>query len=89
MTIHFIRKNTTIPIPDIIKFDPNSANEIASPYMMMQFAEGSPVCKLWWDEIGPTPLEERRHRILDNIASAMSQISPKDWIFAILRRSSI
>ncbi|KAI5840870.1 hypothetical protein DFP73DRAFT_633757 [Morchella snyderi] len=75
MTIHFIRKNTTIPIPDIIKFDPNCENEIASPYMMMKFAEGSPVCQLWWDKTGPTPLEERRHRILDNISSAMSQLA--------------
>ncbi|KAH8150739.1 uncharacterized protein LAJ45_05435 [Morchella importuna] len=75
MTIRFIRKNTTTPIPEIIKFDYNSENEIASPYMMMRFAEGSPVCQLCWDETGPTPLEECRHRILDNIASAMSQLS--------------
>lgn len=75
MTIRFIRKNTTTPIPEIIKFDYNSENEIASPYMMMRFAEGSPVCQLCWDESGPTPLEECRHRILDNIASAMSQLS--------------
>jgi aminoglycoside phosphotransferase (APT) family kinase protein len=75
MTMHFIRKYTTIPIPDIISFDSTTENEIASPYTIMQFNDGTPVCQIWWDESGPTPLEERRHRILDTVASAMSQLT--------------
>lgn len=75
MTMRFIRKYTTIPIPDIISFDSTTENEIASPYTIMQFNEGTPVCQIWWDENGPTPLEERRHRILDTVASAMSQLT--------------
>lgn len=78
-TMHFIRKNTTIPIPDIIRFDGTTENEIGWPYFIMEFVEGTPVSRLWFDETGKTPLEERRQRILDTIAGAMSQL--KDFSF--------
>ncbi|KAH8150741.1 uncharacterized protein LAJ45_05437 [Morchella importuna] len=78
-TMHFIRRNTTIPIPNIISFDSTTENEVGWPYLMMEFVEGTPVSRLWFDETGKTPLEERRHRILDTIASAMSQL--KDFSF--------
>lgn len=75
MTMGFIRQNTTIPIPEVISFDPHTENEITSPYIIMPFDEGTPVCQIWWDECGPTPLEKRRHKILDTVADAMSQLT--------------
>ncbi|KAH0602458.1 uncharacterized protein H6S33_008797 [Morchella sextelata] len=78
-TMRFIRQNTTIPIPDIISFDGTTENEIGWPYFMMEFVEGTPVSRIWFDETGKTPLEERRHRILDTLAGAMSQL--KDFSF--------
>jgi len=75
MTMSFIRQNTNIPIPEIFDFDETVDNEIGAPYMMMEFVEGKPVSELWFDDTGPTPLEERRLRILDTVAEAMSQMS--------------
>lgn len=75
MTMSFLRQNTSLPIPEIFDFDETINNEIGAPYILMSFAEGIPVSELWFDATGPTPLEERRLRILDTVAVAMSQLS--------------
>ncbi|KAL7266591.1 hypothetical protein RUND412_010859 [Rhizina undulata] len=72
--MRFLRKNTTIPIPEVFAFDETTNNEILAPFIMMEFAKGSSVSKVWFEDTGPTPLEERRLRILDTVASAMSQL---------------
>jgi len=41
----------------------------------MESMEGYSVDDLWFDSNGPTPLEERRLRILKTLASAMSQLN--------------
>ena len=74
MTMSFLRKNTAIPIPKIFDFDETTNNEIGAPYILMDFAEGQRVSELWFDTTGPTPLEQRRLRILDTVAMAMSQL---------------
>ena len=73
-TMHFIRQNTTIPIPEIYSFNPSKDPIIGTPYIAMSFIEGEPVCSLWLEDTGPTPQEERRQRILISIAQAMAQL---------------
>ncbi|KAA8913791.1 kinase-like domain-containing protein [Sphaerosporella brunnea] len=75
MTTVWIRRNTSIPMPEIYDFCENSNNEIGVPYLLMEFVEGFRVCDIWFDDSGPTPKHERRLRILDNVAAAMSQLS--------------
>ena len=74
MTMRLIHNNTTIPIPEIYAFDASLANELKAPWMVMSFVPGSTVSELWFDESGPTPLEDRRRRALETIAEAMSQL---------------
>ena len=74
-TMSFLRKNTSIPIPEVFEFDETVENEIGAPYSLMKFVEGHIVGEVWFDSNGPTPLEERRLRILETVASAMSQLS--------------
>lgn len=74
MTMRFIRGNTSIPVPEVFGFDETTNNEICAPFIMMEFIEGSPVSARWFEASGPTPLQERRLRILDTVASAMSQL---------------
>ncbi|KAL7275046.1 hypothetical protein RUND412_002040 [Rhizina undulata] len=69
----FLWKNTTIPISEVFGFDETTNNEILAPFILMEFVEGSPASEVWFDT-GPTPLEERRLRILDTVTSAMSQL---------------
>jgi Phosphotransferase enzyme family len=73
-TIGLLRRFTTIPIPEIISWD-TTKKEVGVPYVLMEWVPGIPVSKLWFMENGQTRLEERRLRILDNIAACMSQLS--------------
>jgi Phosphotransferase enzyme family len=75
LTMSFIRQNTSIPIPEVFGFDETIQNEIDAPYILMQFVQGSRVWDVWFDVTGPTPLEERRLRILDTVAVAMFQLN--------------
>ena len=74
LTMYLIRRMTTIPIPEILAFDATQGNSLETPYMVMSFISGVTVEELWWDETGPTPLEERRSRILTTTAMAMAQL---------------
>ena len=74
LTMRLLSKETTIPIPEVYAFDAASTNEIGAPYILMSFIPGDTVSSKWFDETGPTPLEERRLRTLDSVASAMSQL---------------
>jgi aminoglycoside phosphotransferase (APT) family kinase protein len=72
--MRFIKEETTIPLPEVYAFDTTSENEIGVPYIVMSFIDGFTVNSLWFDNTGPTPLEERRLRTLDTLAEAMSQL---------------
>jgi aminoglycoside phosphotransferase (APT) family kinase protein len=75
MTMSLIRRNTSIPIPEIYDYCESPSNEIGVPYVLMEFVEGFPVSEKWFDDTGPTPKSERQMRILDTTAAAMSQLS--------------
>ena len=74
LAMRFIKKQTSIPIPEVYYFDVTQENEIGAPYILMGFVSGLTVNELWFEQTGPTPLEERRLRILDSLAKAMSQL---------------
>lgn len=73
-TMQFIRRNTTIPLPEIYAFNTSMDDTIGTPYVAMSFIEGEPVYSVWFDDVGPTTREERRQRILRSIARAMVQL---------------
>ncbi|KAI5783397.1 hypothetical protein FPQ18DRAFT_419358 [Pyronema domesticum] len=74
MTMSFIRRNTSMPVPEIYDYCETSSNKIEVLYLLMEFAEGFSVFEKWFDDTGPTPKEERQMRILDTTAAAMSQL---------------
>ena len=74
LTMLFLRKNTSILIPQIYDFDETTDNELCAPYILMEFVTGFPVYEKWFDDTGPTPIEDRRLRILDTVAAAMAQL---------------
>ena len=82
LTMHLIRRMTDIPLPEILAFDATQGNSLETPYMVISFISGVTVEALWRDETGPTPLEERRSRILCTTAMAMAQLQNLkfDWI---------
>jgi hypothetical protein len=74
LTMRFIKRMTTIPLPEVYDFDSDVGSVIGAPYMLMNFVEGLRASDVWSDGSGPTPLRDRRLRILDTIAEAMSQL---------------
>lgn len=78
-TMQFIRKKTTIPVPNVYAFSSEMSNVIGALYIIISFISGCRVSKMWFDKPGPTILEERRRSALDTIAEAMSQLSRLDF----------
>jgi aminoglycoside phosphotransferase (APT) family kinase protein len=73
-TMNHLRQHTTIPIPEIIAWDP-TATDVGAPYILMELVPGLSVLDLWFKEDGHTPLEERRKRLLDETVAYMSQLN--------------
>lgn len=74
VTMRLVRTKTTIPVPEVYAVDSSSSNLIGAPYLAMSYIHGHSVYSKWFHETGPTPMEERRLTILDNLARAMSQL---------------
>ena len=74
-TMQFLKANTTIPLPEVYHYSSSVDNEIGVPYILMSFLEGKPVYEAWWDESESQTREERRLRILNSTAEAMSQLA--------------
>lgn len=74
-TMIYLRRNTSIPIPEVYGFDETTSNEIRAPYIMLEFVDGFSVDELWFDDKGPTPLPHRQIRILKTLAEAMCELS--------------
>ena len=70
-TMQLIRSRTSLPIPDVYKFETFSSL-VGAPYALMSFVEGSPVSKRWDDQDWIT--EERKAKILNNLAVHMSEL---------------
>ncbi|KAG8531203.1 uncharacterized protein KY384_004561 [Bacidia gigantensis] len=69
----FIRKNTSIPMPDIFAWQLDKGNPVRVPYTLEEFIEGRLLSELWTDESWTT--EEKRLRVLTQLARAMSGLT--------------
>lgn len=74
-TMNYIKEHTSIPVPKVFHLDTTANNEISTPYIAMSYMSGRTVSRLWFDDSGHTPLEERRRNILRQLAQAMSQLN--------------
>lgn len=74
LTMRMISRETDVPLPKILTYDTKLDNAIGAPYVLMSCLQGRSASDLWDDEGGPTPLEERRQRILRTLAVAMSEL---------------
>ena len=76
LTMQFLKRNTTIPIPDVYIFDASLDNELNCPFILMECIQGIPLHKVWFDETAtPAFLEQCRKRALEDIAEAMVQLN--------------
>jgi hypothetical protein len=78
--VKHIRHHTVCPVPEIVAFDETLDNPINAPYILMKTIPGKPATSLWetsyTDADDPPPtLDEKRIRLLNSLAKAMSHLS--------------
>ena len=74
-TMRWIREKTTIPVPEVYRFDTSRDNAIGCPYIMMEYIKGQSLYQGWFNPaVSPAGLEQFRARALQTIAAAMVQL---------------
>ncbi|CAF9943460.1 MAG: hypothetical protein ALECFALPRED_000404 [Alectoria fallacina] len=75
-TMRLVRRETSVPVPQVYAFDASVDNEVGCPYILMEMIHGKPLYEVWFDEdVSRNKLEEYRARALQGIAGAMSQLN--------------
>ncbi|KAF2662522.1 hypothetical protein K491DRAFT_673040 [Lophiostoma macrostomum CBS 122681] len=85
-TMNFIRRNTSVPIPEVIAFDDSLDNAIAAPYILMRAIEGRVATHAWYGRTPNGQLDksnadnpslatvQQRKRFLKNLAYTMAEL---------------
>ncbi|KAJ8132809.1 hypothetical protein O1611_g817 [Lasiodiplodia mahajangana] len=77
-TMQLLKRETTIPLPDVFDFSSTTQNALRCPYILLSYISGVPLYNVWFgnrlsgDE--PKVNRARRTRALEGIASAMIQL---------------
>lgn len=79
-TMRLLKRQTSIPLPDVLDFSSQIENPLRCPYIVMTFIDGVSLYDVWFGHRLATASTEatisrRRTRALDCIASAMAQLS--------------
>lgn len=76
LTMRLVKEKTTIPVPEVFSYQSTIENELHCPFILMEFVEGVSLHDFWFDNFRPPmETEQRRHRILEKVASAMIQLN--------------
>ncbi|KAI1388207.1 uncharacterized protein F4822DRAFT_428829 [Hypoxylon trugodes] len=77
-TMRLLKRDTTIPLPDVLDFSSTTENTLRCPYIVMSFISGIPLYNVWFGHrlngVNPDTTHARRNRALQGIASAMAQL---------------
>lgn len=75
-TMRLIRRETTIPVPEVYAFDASIENELGCPFILMELIHGKPLHDVWFDQsISQAMREQIRIRSLQGIAEATAQLN--------------
>ncbi len=75
LTMRLLRRETTIPVPEVFAFDATLDNELECPFILMRFIPGMSLYNCWFDKSIPKDIiQARRTRTLEEIAAAMVQL---------------
>lgn len=77
-TMRILKRQTTIPLPDVLDFSPTTKNDLQCPYIMMTFIPGISLYDMWFGHhlngVSREMMQSRRRRALEDIAAAMVQL---------------
>ncbi|KAB8338996.1 hypothetical protein FH972_021935 [Carpinus fangiana] len=76
LTMRFPQRKTKIPLPQVYDFDAGLENKLAVPFILMEWTDGCCLYDVWFDNIiSEEDLKFKRSRTLEDVASAMIQLS--------------
>jgi Phosphotransferase enzyme family len=75
LTMRFLKRETTIPIPEVYHFDASLDNELHVPFILIEYIDGVSCQDMWFnDRISKELLEQHRLRALEDVAKSMLQL---------------
>ncbi|KAI2720996.1 hypothetical protein CBS147332_4236 [Penicillium roqueforti] len=75
LTMIMLRRETTIPIPEVISYNITCTNKLKVPFILMEFIDARPLDEVWHDRESPKEVvQARRTRCLRDIAAAYIQL---------------
>ena len=75
MTMRLVKRETSIPVPEVYSFDGSHDNYPGHPYILMEHTDAVEAYDVWFDRSVPESIrEQRRRRILDSLAAAVVQL---------------
>ncbi|QKX60286.1 uncharacterized protein TRUGW13939_07429 [Talaromyces rugulosus] len=76
LTMQLLRRETTIPVPEVFAFSTNFNNKLGFPFILMTYLPGAAVSKIWYKELEyPSPIRETNAQTLEDLAAAMIQLN--------------
>ncbi|KAF7524815.1 hypothetical protein PCG10_005398 [Penicillium crustosum] len=76
LTMIMLRRETTIPVPEVFSYDNTCKSKLKVPYILIEFIDGRPLMDAWHDQESPKEVvQARRTRCLQDIAAAYLQLS--------------
>ncbi|KAL4911002.1 hypothetical protein BDW74DRAFT_4708 [Aspergillus multicolor] len=77
-TMSLLKRETTIPVREVLDFSATTKNPLRCPYIIMAFVGGTPLYNVLFGDrmhgVDPETTRSRRIRALDGIASAMAEL---------------
>ncbi|KAJ5826554.1 Aminoglycoside phosphotransferase [Penicillium robsamsonii] len=75
LTMMMLRRETTIPIPEVFAYNNTCENKLKVPFILMEFIDAVPLMDVWHDrESLKEVVQARRTRCLQDIAAAYVQL---------------
>ncbi|KAI0886123.1 uncharacterized protein GGS22DRAFT_124597 [Annulohypoxylon maeteangense] len=81
LIISKLSQETTIPVPEIIDFEPSPHNKLHVPYCIMTYVEGRTLDQVWFGEDGEdeSTVRGRRTAVLHGLAQLMLQLNKYEF----------
>lgn len=76
LTMRLIKRETTVPIPEVYSFNASTHNDLGCPFILMEYIEAVPLQEVWFEETSSKAMtEQRRAQILQDVAAAVVQLN--------------
>lgn len=76
LTMRLIKRETTVPIPEVYSFNASTQNDLGCPFILMEYIEAVPSQDFWFEETSSKPvMEQRRAQLLQDLAAAVVQLN--------------